>query len=77
MAIRTNLVMLVAGLLVSACSTLNVDSKQILGSAIGNTNGTEVAYGQQCFALQQQCLQRQGHFEQWQTSEEQPGCSCK
>jgi hypothetical protein len=68
---------IVIAMLLSACSTLNIDSKQILGNAIGSTNNTEVAYGQQCFALQQQCMQQQGHFEQWQTSDEQPGCSCK
>ena len=61
----------------SACSTLKVDGRHMVGNAIGNSNGTELAYGQQCFALQQQCLQKQGHFEEWLTSEQKPGCSCK
>jgi hypothetical protein len=77
MAFRRNVAIVVAALLLCACSTLNVDGRQMLGSAIGSSNGTEVAYDKQCFALQQQCLQKQGHFEEWLTSEGKPGCSCK
>lgn len=77
MVIRTKAIGIAVALLMSACSTLNVDGKKFLGNAIGSANNTEVAYGSQCFALQQQCSQQQGHFEQWQTSDEKPGCSCK
>lgn len=52
-----------------------MNAKQVMGAAAGNAAGTQVAYGKQCFALKSQCVQ--GIYDEWQTSDNVDGCSCK
>lgn len=57
----------------TACNSMN--AKQLLGTAAGNAAATQVKYGNQCYALQSQCVQ--GVYEEWLTSDGVEGCSCK
>ena len=61
-------------LLLSGCTAKN--TKQILGSAVANVADTKVGYDKpSCYVVQQQC--RDGYYQEWETSDGVPGCSCK
>lgn len=67
------MLILAAALTLASCSSHS--AKQLLGSAAGNAAGTEVAYDKQCTVLKNRCVQ--GVYDEWQTSDGLPGCSCK
>ncbi len=50
-------------------------AKELLGNAAGNASNTQMGYDKQCFAVKSQCVQ--GLYEEWETSDGVPGCSCK
>ncbi len=59
---------------ISSCSSMQ--SKTLLGNAIGNAANTQVGYNaHQCFTVKSRC--GQGHYEEWTTSDGVAGCSCK
>ena len=69
-----NVLTLTLVLLCTACTANN--ARELMGSAIANAADTEVGYSQsQCFKVRTQCVE--GHYEEWQTSDGVPGCSCK
>ena len=70
--VKSGLLMFV--ILLSACTSTT--GRDLLGNAIGSAANTQVGYNKhQCFKIKSQCVQ--GHYEEWQTSDGVPGCSCK
>lgn len=61
-------------LMLGACSSIN--TKELVGGLVGGAADTKVAYSvPQCKHLSMQCTG--GEYQEWETSDGVPGCSCK
>ncbi len=74
MKFRQNMFIVIASISLGACSSIS--GKQLLGGLAAGAANTQVAYDKmQCRTIQSRCVQ--GHYEEWETSDGTPGCSCK
>ena len=65
---------LLAVVMLSGCTSQS--ARALIGNAVANAADTQVGYNaQECFKVQTQCVE--GLYEEWQTSDGVPGCSCK
>lgn len=74
MKTKFSLLITLGVVMLSGCSTIN--TKQLVGGLVGGAANTQVGYDKhQCVTIKSRCVE--GHYEEWQTSDGVPGCSCK